>query len=290
MPELPEVESSRRLLEDALVGHTIKSAKLAPDDIVNSGLPPAALQNLLEGATVTAAGRRGKFFWLELGERGCLMAHLGMSGAIIELTPDRVKAVHYKHHMATLEGFNPNPPQDVAHRAPYVKLRLDTECGRTVVMTDARRLGRLWMAPSVAEDPRVGQLGPDAFSDLPDAKTLGVKLARRKAPLKAVLLDQGFLAGIGNYLADEILYQSGLAPGRLANTLKPADVRRLREQIGVVISFVVNVDADYEHFPESWLFHYRWGGSRGDEFIEGRAIVRETIGGRTTAWVPSRQK
>lgn len=290
MPELPEVESSRRLLESALVGQTIHTVKIAPDAIVNSGLPSEAFITLLQGASVTAAGRKGKFFWLELGDRGCLMAHLGMSGAIIELTPERQKAVHYKHQMATLENFVADPPTDVAHRAPYVKLRLDTESGRTVVMTDARRLGRLWIASSPDTDPRVSKLGPDAYASLPRASDLQQWLSKRKAPLKAVLLDQGFLAGIGNYLADEILYQAKLAPGRLANTLKPAQVKVLHEKITEVIHFVVEVDADYDHFPESWLFHYRWGGARGDEFIEGRAIVRETIGGRTTAWVPSVQK
>lgn len=289
MPELPEVECSRLLLEDALVGLPIGRIALAPDDIVCEA-PRSAIVESVTGATVVSAGRKGKFFWLQLDRGVALMAHLGMSGAILELTESRQRAVHYKHHMADLAGFEPEPPSDNPHQAPYVKMRLDTECGRTVVMTDARRLGRIWLSSDPLQDRRVKSLGPDALRELPSLSKFSAMLAKRKAPIKAVLLDQSFLAGIGNYLADEILYQAGVAPTRQAASLSDKECARIRKATAEIIPFVVQVEADYDLFPDSWLFHHRWGGSRGNEFIEGQAIVRETVGGRTTAWVPTRQR
>jgi formamidopyrimidine-DNA glycosylase len=114
--------------------------------------------------------------------------------------------------------------------------------------------------------------------------------SKKQTPIKAALLDQAFLAGIGNWMADEALYQARIAPARVCATLDIQDVARLREAIFEVCRIGVETGADADQWPESWMFHHRWGGAKGAEMIEGHAIVRETIAGRTTAWVPSRQK
>ena len=115
-------------------------------------------------------------------------------------------------------------------------------------------------------------------------------LGRRKIPIKAVLLDQSALAGIGNWVADEVLYQSRIAPKRIASSLVKREVSALRRAIESVLRHAVKVGADSHRYPKSWLFAHRWGGARGSTSIGGERIVREEVGGRTTAWVPTRQK
>jgi len=125
---------------------------------------------------------------------------------------------------------------------------------------------------------------------LPSERELGELFGRRRIPIKALLLDQSALAGIGNWIADEVLYQAGIAPKRSAASLTPSEITALRRAIRTVLARAVKVGADYKRFPKSWLFEHRWGGTRGVGRINGQRIVREEVGGRTTAWVPSRQK
>ena len=113
---------------------------------------------------------------------------------------------------------------------------------------------------------------------------------KRNAPIKAVLMDQTMMSGVGNWVADEVLYHARIAPKRLGSSLKPAESKKLKATILEILKKAVEVDADFEHFPETWLFHHRWGGKRGTQEIGGKRIVRETVGGRTTAWVPSVQR
>jgi formamidopyrimidine-DNA glycosylase len=117
-----------------------------------------------------------------------------------------------------------------------------------------------------------------------------VLLGRRRAPLKAVLLDQSVFAGVGNWVADEILYQARLSPVRKASSLKREEVARLRRSLLAVVRRAVAVHADSDRFPRTWLFHTRWGRTVGATTARGEAIVHATVGGRTTAWVPTRQK
>jgi len=280
VPELPEVESSRRILERALLGRRIVRAEVANDPIVLKGAPAEALEGRLLGATVTGLGRKGKFWWIELGDRGAVLGHLGMSGAVVDLTPGDVRMVNYQN-----VKVDPN-----ADRPRFLKLWLETEEGRRVAMVDGRRLARLWTAESPEQDSQVAALGRDVYGDLPDPGELKAILGRRKAPIKALLLNQTLLAGIGNYLADEILYRARIAPGRTGNLIDASEFESLHRAIREIVDLAVDVDADYERFPADWLFHVRWGGGRGEEFHLGQPLVRETIGGRTTAWVPSIQR
>ena len=113
---------------------------------------------------------------------------------------------------------------------------------------------------------------------------------RRKAPIKALLLDQRILSGIGNWIADEALYHARIAPARTASSLSSAELSALRRAIHYVVKTAVDAGADETRYPKGWMFHHRWGGARGVEKIGGKHIVRDTVGGRTTAWVPGLQK
>lgn len=281
MPELPEVETARRLLERVLVGRTVSEAIVPEDEIVLKGAQPESIVALLTGAKIEAVGRKGKYFWFDLGDRGILAAHLGMSGAILNLSDERRESVHYKQNKGHGYDEEGNPK--------YLKLLIRTEDGRATAMADPRRLSRIWAAPSPAEDKGIGALGPDVLYELPDEDWLAEKMKKRNTPIKALLLNQAFLSGIGNWIADEVLYQSGIAPKRHASSLDKKEIKRLHKAIADVARIATEVDADYERFPEDWIFHIRWGGHRGGDVIDGEQVIREQVGGRTTAWVPTRQ-
>ncbi len=281
MPELPEVESVCRLMRRVIQGRRIERIEVLPDEIVLSGNPPEAVEAALVGRTVTHVGRRGKFWWLELdGEGPVVFGHLGMSGWIREVG----------HEGKRLHSHGNAPLVDAEGRPRFLKLMILAEGGGGVAFTDSRRFARLWLGESAAKDKQVGRLGPDAYDELPPTKELAAKLKKRKAPIKAVLLDQKTFAGVGNWIADEVLYQAKIAPKRLASSLDEKEVGALHKSLRHVLDHAVKVDADYKHFPDEWLFHHRWGGGKGAERFVGGEIVRETVGGRTTAWVPERQK
>jgi formamidopyrimidine-DNA glycosylase len=171
----------------------------------------------------------------------------------------------------------------------YWKLEIEASDGTIVAFTDMRRLGRIRLAGDPENEPPVSLLGFDPLIWLPSAAEIQRLLAVRRSPLKAVLLDQSFSAGVGNWVADEVLYQARLSPLRPANQLSLLEARRLRTALKTIAEQSVAVDADAARFPSGWLFNYRWDRRIG-RGPRGEPLVRQRIGGRTTAWAPSRQK
>ncbi len=280
MPELAEVETVCRVMRDVLVGKRIARVEVVPDTLVFQA-SRHNLEDALANRTVRAIGRRGKTFWIELAGPGpTVYGHLGMSGWIREVGRPSTR----------LQAHGDAPLDDANGRPRFLKLLLEVRGGRGIAFTDPRRLGRIWLGGDPADDKRIQRLGRDAFDDLPSTRELAALFARRKIPIKALLLDQSALAGIGNWLADEVLYHARIAPQRLAPSLDAREVTALRRAIRSVVTHAVKVGADSERFPRSWLFKHRWGGGRGSQQIDGHAIRRDEVGGRTTAWVPARQK
>lgn len=281
MPELAEVETVCRLMREVLVGKRIAHVEVVPDALVFQA-SRRNIEDALANRTVRAIGRRGKTFWLELAGPGpTVYGHLGMSGWIREVGAQGG---------TRLQAHGDAPFDDEHGRPRFLKLLLEARGGRGIAFTDPRRLGRIWLGPEPAEEMRVLRLGRDAFDDLPSPKELAALFARRKIPIKALLLDQGALAGLGNWLADEVLYQARIAPQRLASSLDAGEISALRRAIRSVVGHAVKVGADSDRYPRTWLFEHRWGGSRGAQQINGHAIRRDEVGGRTTAWVPAVQK
>jgi formamidopyrimidine-DNA glycosylase len=232
------------------------------------------------GNTVTAVGRKGKYFWLALAEGPWLFGHLGMSGWIRELGKPTVRLL--EHGNAPLD--------DDSGRPRFLKMLLQAEDGARIAFTDGRRLGRLWLSASRGDDPKLGELGPDMLLEPWSVDRLSAILAKRNAPMKALLLDQKLFAGVGNWVADEVLYHAGIAPKRLGSSLTKSEIEAMLEKLDWILRSAVDVGADSDQFPDDWLFKHRWGGSKGADTILGRQIVREPVGGRTTAWVPEVQK
>jgi formamidopyrimidine-DNA glycosylase len=279
MPELPEVESVRRLMERVLEGKKVTEVEVPEDKIVLSGFKPEEIRSALLGRVVKKAGRRGKTWWLELDQKPWLYGHLGMTGWIREIGGKETRLM--EHGKA--------PVNDDEGRPRFLKLLLRNEKGG-IVFTDARRLGRLWLVDDPSRDKRLKQVGPDALYEMPDAKGFHALLSKRNTSIKAVLMDQSTIAGIGNWIADEVLYQARIRPDKPASKLTAKQSALLREKIIEVLELAIREEAEYDNYPDTWLFKHRWGGKRGKSEIGGHKIVRETIAGRTTAWVPAVQK
>lgn len=277
MPELPEVEFGRRLAEEVAVGRRILVARCARDPIVFEGVSPTRIRRALEGRTVEAVVRRGKYIWFELDRRPWPVFHFGMTGSF--RVPERRRLA-----LASSPKHEPDawPPR-------YTKLHLRFRGGAALAMTNARRLGRIRLLERPADEPPISRLGFDPLLDMPTPRTFHELLARRSIALKSLLLDQSFAAGVGNWIADEVLYQAGLDPRRPAGSLTRDESRRLHAKLRSVICAAVRVNADKNRFPKTWLFHHRWGKGADAHTSRGERIVFLEIGGRTTAWVPERQ-
>lgn len=263
MPELPEVETWRRLARCFAVGRTVERVEEAGDLKIFDRNPPAELAAALVGRSVTGAERRGKHLWLVFDVPGELYLHFGMTGSL-----------------HGLEGGDAAPS--------HVKLQLHFRGGGALAYRNLRRIGRVRLLEGVAEQPPVSELGPDPLEDGLPVAWIAERLAKRKGPIKSALLDQKLFAGVGNWIADETLYQAKLDPHRRCDRLSDNDIRRLRNQLKRVIDTAVEAGAEASRFPKTWLFHHRWG-KKAERTARGESIRFDTIGGRTAAWAPDRQ-
>ncbi len=209
MPELPEVETVRRQLEDVVVGRTITRLTIH-DPLLVTPASPAAVRAAVVGRRVTALGRRGKYLQLALDSGDTVVAHLRMTGRL--------------HH----SGGRPVPPD--RHR----RARIGLDDGTTVDFSDTRRFGRLWVLgpdhPDIRDDWSA-KLGVEPLTPQFTPEVLGDALRGRATTIKAALLDQRRVAGIGNIYADESLFQAGIHPHRPAGSLDADEIRALRDAI-----------------------------------------------------------
>jgi formamidopyrimidine-DNA glycosylase len=279
MPELPEVEMARRTAARVAVGRRIVQVRCADDPLVFDGVGPAGVRRALLGRRVRGVRRRGKHFWLELDRRPWLCVHFGMTGGLHTPVARSVRLAS--------SGRKPPPPRWPPR---FTKLHLTFDDGGELAIADARRLGRIRLRHDPAAEPPISLLGFDAFADLPSARRVAERLRGRGAPIKAVLLDQSFAAGVGNWIADEVLYQARIDPRRPARSLSEHEIRRLRARIRSVIGTAVRLGTNGDRYPRTWLFHHRWDRHAGALTAREEAIRYETIGGRTTAWVPAVQR
>ncbi|KAG2440513.1 hypothetical protein HYH02_010391 [Chlamydomonas schloesseri] len=290
MPELPEVEAARGLVELGCKGKRVLRAVVADDEKVINGCTPDELRKALEGRTLLRAHRKGKYMWLELdnGPSGpWVMLHFGMTGGIV------VKGVGVtKYKRAHLES-NPDtwPPR-------FTKLELELAGGGQLAYVDSRRFGRIKLlhGPDPLACEPLCRLGWDVLLQLPPtaaefAQVVRSRVARAPAlRIKALLLDQEFCSGIGNWVADEVLYQSRIHPEQTAASMDDSALAALHAAIREVVGLAVRMEADSDRFPKEWLFHYRWTNKKASKDASGRAISFVTVGSRTSAFVPALQK
>ncbi len=247
MPELPEVETTRRCVEPELLGAVITRVEVRRDRMVRRQAQPADFEPRLVGRRVVAVDRHGKFLKVRLDDDMVWVTHLGMSGrvAMADRGDDEV---------------------------PHTNVVVGLDTGREFRLVDPRTFGFVvaYTPDELVESP-MGRLGPDAFTALPASRQLAARLAGRSAPIKALLLDQSIVAGIGNIYADEALHRASIAPERPGGSLGVEEIKRLRRAIRATL--------------EAGL---RWGGTSLDDLAyllpDGRAgefVARLRAYGRT---------
>ncbi len=278
MPELPEVDAARRLASRVARGRRIVGVTCAPDPLVFVD-PPARVRETLLGRRVLSVNRHGKHLWLELDRRPWPCMHFGMAGGMETPKSAGVKLMSHGKR----ERIPAWPPR-------FTKFHLTFDDGGELVVTDARRLGRIRLRRDPRREPPVSLLGFDAHLELPTPARFAALLRERGAPIKALLLDQTFAAGVGNWIADEVLYQAKIAPHRPARSLSARGAGQLRQAIRRVVGLAVKAGADSDRYPRTWLFHHRWGRNADAVTARGERIRHDTIGGRTTAWAPAVQR
>ncbi|MEE2681361.1 MAG: DNA-formamidopyrimidine glycosylase family protein [Planctomycetota bacterium] len=264
MPELPEVERGRKVAELVALGRTVARARCADDRIVFCDQSPRTVARRLTGRTVTAACRHGKQLWIEFDQGPALLLHFGMTGAV--------------HGYASDE-----------ERPRFWKIELEFENGHRLAMPDPRRFGRIRLREDPRGEPPISLLGFDPLLEPPTFRRFKELVGSRTISIKGLLLDQSFCAGVGNWIADEILYQAGVAPQRPACSLDEAELKAIRRWLVSIVRKAVSVDSVSQRFPRTWLFHHRWGRPEDALTSRGESIEIATVAGRTTAWVPEAQ-
>lgn len=270
MPELPEVETVARLIRPGLVGRRITGASVTWKRSIGSQ-SVASFVSAVTGARIESIERRAKYIVMSLGERGALVGHLRMTGRM------------------HVEAADWDPGK-------FAKVRLDLDSGRAFHFIDVRKFGRL----EFVRDPaaRLADIGPEPLGPEFTAEWLAQALAARRRALKPLLLDQTFVAGLGNIYVDESLHRSGLHPLCLSNRVGAAQAELLQREIRAVLSDAIeregsSFDVFYrtpEGNPGSFQHQFRVYGRTGEPCRAcGTPIVRTVVGQRGTHTCPTCQ-
>ena len=172
-----------------------------------------------------------------------------------------------------------------------MKIRIHLDDGGELAMTDGRRLGRILLRDDPEREPPVSKLGFDPLLAMPPPKRFSEMVRARGSNVKSLLLDQSFAAGVGNWIADEVLYQAGIDPRRRVSSLTDAEARRMRAKLAAIVKRAVRCERRRFTLPPALGCSTAAGGSGGDaKTARGEPIEHVTIGGRTTAWAPSVQR
>lgn len=270
MPELPEVETTVRGLTPVLADARLTLVEPRRADLRHPF--PADLRQRMTGARVTGLGRRAKYGLIDTDRGDTMIFHLGMSGRW---------------------RIDPGEPQTHDH------LLLETEAGRRLALNDPRRFGfvDLWPTAELIAYPPFLAMGPEPLSEDFNAAYLAERLAGRIAPIKAMLLDQRVVAGLGNIYVCEALHMAGISPGRAGGQISKARLARLVDAIRAVLNAAilaggsslrdyVRPDGELGYFSKEWRVY----GREGDPCECGAIVRRRTDSGRSTFYCASCQR
>lgn len=210
MPELPEVETIKNELYPHIIGRRFTGITLYDTKPLRQPSTEDFCQKL-RGQKINSLERRGKYLIFHLSSGDVLIIHLKMSGSLL-LNPEQVDR--------------------------HARVIFDLDDGSRIAFTDRRRLGDMWLLEN--EQPIIGKLGPEPLTPEFTAELLAKRLRKHQAPIKAVLLDQSFIAGIGNMYADEALFSARIHPLRKANSLSPQENRKLHKAIVNVLHTAID--------------------------------------------------
>lgn len=274
MPELPEVETIKRVIEPQIQGLTLENVTVKRPEVVAY---PAADEfcGRLAGQTISHMTRRGKFLVIQLNSNDRIILHLRMTGCLL-LTPADYPEEKHTH----------------------VIFRLNN--GKELRFSDTRRFGRFWLIKNGEADTYSGthKLGAEPLDKQLTAGYLQARLGKRKKAVKECLLDQSMIAGIGNIYSDEILFTAGIYPARPADSLNMEEWERLAAAIPERISYFIEVN---KITPEEYL-GTKWQDYRNTPFLQvygqegkpcpkcGEMLCRMVVGGRGSVYCPVCQK
>jgi formamidopyrimidine-DNA glycosylase len=291
MPEIAEVARIVHYIRKHLVGKTLAKVVAVDDASVYGkvGTSGAEFQKALTGKKIVDAGQQGKYFWMVMSSPPHPVMHFGMTGWL------KIKSEEtYYYRSSKGDEEEEWPPR-------FWKFHLETKEEPKVeaAFVDSRRFGRIRLVDCPADQLRkttpLVENGPDPVidKDLVTEEWLIQKCRAKKVPIKALLLDQANISGIGNWVGDEIMYNAKIHPEQYCNTLSDEQLRQLHKSVHYICGTAVELLGDSEQFPETWLFRHRWGKGKKDTsktLPSGEKIVFLTVGGRTSAVIPSVQK
>ena len=273
MPELPEVETVRRVLGPHLLGKTITGIQIHNAQVIAAPSPEQFIEGVT-GQSIAAFTRRGKFLRLIFESDDTLTIHLRMTGCLT-IKPQSAPTEKHTHIILSLDDGN--------------ELRYE----------DVRRLGKLWFAKSGEEDiSGIKEPGIEPFDGALSAAYLWGNCRKSKKPVKSMLLDQSIVAGIGNIYSDEILFAAGIRPDRPCDTLTDGEFERLAAVIPERLNYFIGKNAisfdeyvlskgkDYRNTP--YLQVYGKGGEPCP--VCGNTLQRIVIGGRSSVFCQHCQK
>jgi formamidopyrimidine-DNA glycosylase len=290
MPELPEVETVRRGLAPALEGRRIARAVQRRANL--RYMLPERFAERLTGRRVDRLERRAKYILAYLEGDEVLLVHLGMSGRFTihsgGADPERPGKFHYESAGAGEETHD--------------HIVLDMEDGTRIVYSDHRRFGFMDLIPEnmLGLNAHLAALGPEPLGNEFSADVLLERLKGRRAPIKAALLDQRTVAGLGNIYVCEALFRSGIAPGREAGRIGAARVEKLARAIRDVLTEAIEAggstlrdyaqtDGELGYFQHSFAVYDRAGGACSKPQCGG-TVKRTVRSGRSTFYCPSCQR
>ncbi|KAK4634473.1 Cell differentiation protein rcd1 [Fulvia fulva] len=296
MPEIGEIARTVHYLRKHLVSRTITQCVPFDDDIVygkKGGTTAQAFSKALTGKKVVSAGQQGKYFYLTFDKPPQAVLHLGMSGWIKYSTEE---TGYYKQAKKKdeQEEWPPNP------KWTKFLLKCEAEGDREAVevaFVDARRLGRIGLVECPAEEIRqnspLKENGPDPVvdKDVVTVEWLAELLGKKKVPVKALILDQANISGVGNWVADEVLYQARIHPEQYSNTFGEGQIKKLHDALIDVCTTACETLADSSKFPDTWLMKYRWDKGKKDANVlpNGNKITHITVGGHNVSAPPKRR-
>ena len=266
MPELPEVETIRRELGPLLVGRTITGVTVGWEGCVDRPSIPAFCEQVV-GRRIEAVGRRGKFLVIQLSGGRALLVHLRMTGSLLVSEPGAPWETH-------------------------ARLAFGLDDGREMRFVTVRKFARLYLVEE--PDEVVGDLGPEPLEEGFDQEAFCQLFQNRRGRIKPLLLDQRFLAGLGNIYVDEALFRARVHPRRLANSLAREELGRLYHEIRGVLQEAI---ADRGTSRSDYVRPDGSEGSHQDRLlVSGKAgepcprcgteIERIVVGGRGTFFCP----
>lgn len=269
MPELPEVETAKRVTEGQIAGRTITAVRASRPDVIAH--PDAEeFVRALPGRSICGMQRRGKFLRILLSDGWAITLHLRMTGCLL-VAPREREELRHTHIVLELSG------------------------GMELRFSDMRRLGRWWLtAPGEADMSGMDALGPEPFDPCVTAEYLMERFGRSRRAVKTCLMDQSAVAGIGNIYSDELLFAARIRPDRPACSLAPDEWRAIAGVMPGEMQFFVDKSAispedylagdgvDYRNTP----FLRVYGRAGQPCRVCGGALVRKVIGGRGSVHCP----